>query len=84
VKDDDYRRIFPLEDHGEAFEKAKLLEKLENLEIYCHQLEIQIQQLAKENDVLLNKVLTPPASQMGKLNDVLIYGDKPWFISFKL
>jgi hypothetical protein len=70
VKDEEQRRIFPLEDHREALEKAKLLERQENLEIYCHQLEIQIQQLAKENDVLLNAMLTPaPTSPMGNQTD---------------
>ncbi|ODM96766.1 Ubiquitin carboxyl-terminal hydrolase CYLD, partial [Orchesella cincta] len=66
VHDDQIRRIFLLEDHRDALEKAKFLEKMENLEIYCHQLEVQVHQLQRENDLLLNKVLSPPSTPMGK------------------
>ncbi|CAL8095580.1 unnamed protein product [Orchesella dallaii] len=66
VHDDNIRRIYLLEDHRDALEKAKFLEKMENLEIYCHQLEIQVHQLQRENDLLLNKVLSPSSTPMGK------------------
>lgn len=66
VNEEQIRRIHLLEDHREALEKAKFLEKMENLEIYCHQLEINIQRLHRENDMLINKALAPPKSTLGK------------------
>lgn len=66
VHGEQIRRIYLLEDHREALEKARFLEKMENLEIYCHQLEVHVQRLQSENDLLLNKVLAPQTSHRTK------------------